>query len=518
MSASYSTAAVCDFENRDKCDLVLDPLLENILSKEKDYDKLAHYWTAWHDTMSNAVTAQQYSGYIQLSNEISQANGFHDTGEQSADAYNDFTPNWTFDLFRQSMADSFAAIKPTYMKLHAYVRMKMRNYYGPKVTHPLGFMPINILGNMWGQEWTAIHGVTKPFPNAPSLDATSAFLAKGYTVERIYQEADKFFQELGLFPMSPHFWQKSMVAKPSDGRQVICHATAFEFCQRVPRGENADYRIRMCTQVNQADFATVHHEMGHIQYYMAYAHQPFPFRNGANPGFHEAIGDSLDLTVETPKHLQCALQLSTGTELDCDAIMRGEPVDAKPTEADLNLLYFKALEKFPMFGFSYSMESWKWEAASGAMTPEQYNDRWWDIRRENQGLIPPADRPSTGFDPAAKYHIVADVEYIRYYWSNILQFQFFQAMCIYAGEFNLDDPNSKPLYECDFSGNRKAGKKLLKMLSRGSSLPWPDILEEFTGSRILDPGPILNYFRPLLDYLDGQLQENGENACFGLNC
>ena len=60
----------------------------------------------------------------------------------------------------------------------------------------------------------------------------------------------------------------------------------------------------MCTKVDQDDFITVHHELGHIYYYMFYWNQPDVYRTGANPGFHEAVGDVLSLSVQTPNHLK----------------------------------------------------------------------------------------------------------------------------------------------------------------------------------------------------------------------
>lgn len=34
----------------------------------------------------------------------------------------------------------------------------------------------------------------------------------------------------------------------------------------------------MCAQVNMEDFYVIHHEMGHIMYYMAYEDQPTIFK------------------------------------------------------------------------------------------------------------------------------------------------------------------------------------------------------------------------------------------------
>lgn len=117
------------------------------------------------------------------------------------------------------------------------------------------------------------------------------------SVLQMFQESDRFFQDLGLKSNEMSYTGLSIIEKPED-RLIICHASAWDFC------DGEDFRIKQCTQINQKDFVTVHHEMGHIQYYIQYANQPLPFRRGANGGFHEALGDVMALSVSTPQHLQ----------------------------------------------------------------------------------------------------------------------------------------------------------------------------------------------------------------------
>ena len=93
---------------------------------------------------------------------------------------------------------------------------------------------------------------------------------------------------------------------------------------------NDDFRIKMCTEVNLDDMITIHHEMGHIQYYLQYKDKPLEFRGGANPGFHEAIGDTMALSVNTPDHLERVGLL--------DAVSDSE-------EADINFLLTAAMER-----------------------------------------------------------------------------------------------------------------------------------------------------------------------------
>jgi len=86
-------------------------------------------------------------------------------------------------------------------------------------------------------------------------------------------------------------------------------------------------------------------------------------------------------------------------------------------EVDVILLIIHQIAFFP---FAISMDSWRWEVYEGKTTPEQYNTRWWELRTANQGIVPPSSRDAASFDPAAKYHIVANVEYLRSEISNIL--------------------------------------------------------------------------------------------------
>ncbi|CAG7837457.1 unnamed protein product [Allacma fusca] len=496
MESVYATATVCEYNDTQKCNLRLEPEIEQKLTSVTDYDELAHYWTAWHNVMGKAVTASNYTKFIVFQNEMARANNFTDMSQMWLEPYNDGSKGWAASNFKTEMIETWAKLKPMYRKLHAYVRMKLRKSYGRAPVYEgkikkYGYIPAHLLGNMWAQDWSALDARTKPYADTPSLDATAALVQQNYTVLRIFQEADKFFQGLGLPPMTETFWKESMLERPKD-REVVCHASAEDFC--LGKGSE-DFRIKMCTEVNMEDLITVHHEMGHIAYFMQYTDHHYAFRDGANPGFHEAIGDALALAVTTPKHLQCVLV----------------------TKTDINFLYLMALQKIAFFPFAISMDQWRWEVFGGTLKEEDYTRRWWELRKENQGIIPPEERHSS-FDPAAKYHIVANVPYIRYFVSHILQFQFYEAMCVEAGEYRPNDPKSKPLYQCDFAGNKAAGKRLSNMMKLGFSKPWPEALEAITGSREMSIEPLLNYFTPLIQFFDEELAAAGESDCFGRDC
>lgn len=149
---------------------------------------------------------------------------------------------------------------------------------------------------MWAQSWGNLYDDIKPFKNASLVDVTAKLKALNYTAQKMFQTSDDFYTSLGLPTNVASFTGESVITKPND-RVIQCHASAWDFC------DGTDFRIKMCTNINMEDFITIHHEMGHIQYYIQYRDLPLALRSGANPAFHEAVGDTMALSVATPQHL-----------------------------------------------------------------------------------------------------------------------------------------------------------------------------------------------------------------------
>ncbi|KAK7790888.1 hypothetical protein R5R35_006654 [Gryllus longicercus] len=317
---------------------------------------------------------------------------------------------------------------------------------------------------------------------------------QGYTPLRIFKLAEEFFISLNMSAMPDLFWERSILEKPAD-REITCHASAWDFY------DAKDFRIKQCTRVDMEHMFTAHHEMGHIQYFLQYKHQPVVYREGANPGFHEAVGDVMSLSVSTPKHLRQVGLLRDEGPRDDDA-------------SALNYLFLQALQKVAFLPYAYLMDLWRWDVFNGSVTSDEYNCRWWRLREQYQGIEPPVDRTEEDFDPGAKYHIVASVPYIRYFVSYVIQFQFHRALCLEAGQFDPNDP-MKPLYACDIYGSTAAGNKLKAMLQLGSSRPWPEALEAVTGSRRMDASGLLDYFKPLYEWLKAENARTGERVGWG---
>ena len=144
---------------------------------------------------------------------------------------------------------------------------------------------------MWAQRWNNIANILTPYPNKSTLDVTQAMVEQGWTPKIMFEKADDFFQSIGLPKMPEAFWKGSLIERPKDGRELVCHPSGWDFHNGI------DYRIKMCTTVNMEDFIYVNHEMGHIQYYLAYKNQSYLFRDGANPGFHEGVADILSIAI-----------------------------------------------------------------------------------------------------------------------------------------------------------------------------------------------------------------------------
>ncbi|KAJ7427155.1 hypothetical protein WISP_09289 [Willisornis vidua] len=471
METTYSVAKVC---KDDKTCLPLDPDLTDTMAKSRDYEELLFAWKGWRDA-SGKKMRNNYKRYVELSNKAAMLNGYTDNGAYWRSLYE--TPTFEEDLERL-----YLQLQPLYLNLHAYVRRALYRKYGAEHINLKGPIPAHLLGNMWAQSWSNIFDLVIPFPDATKVDATPAMKKQGWTPKKMFEESDRFFTSLGLIPMPQEFWDKSMIEKPSDGREVVCHASAWDFYNR------KDFRIKQCTVVNMDDLITVHHEMGHVQYFLQYKDQPVSFRDGANPGFHEAVGDVMALSVSTPKHLHSINLL--------DEVMENE-------ESDINYLMSIALDKIAFLPFGYLMDQWRWKVFDGRIKEDEYNKEWWNLRIKYQGLCPPALRSEDDFDPGAKFHIPANVPYIRYFVSFVIQFQFHQALCAAAG-------HTGPLHTCDIYQSKEAGRILGDALKLGFSKPWPEAMQLITGQPNMSAEALMSYFEPLRTWLEKENKKNGE--------
>ncbi|XP_020294952.1 angiotensin-converting enzyme [Pseudomyrmex gracilis] len=470
MLAVYNGATICGYNDPFRCGLRLYPDISQIMAKSRDWDELQYVWTEWR-RRSGTPIKDLYQQLVTLNNDAARLNNFTDAAEYWMFPYE--SPN-----FQQDIDEAWETIRPLYEELHAYVRRKLRELYGPERIGGHTSLPSHILGNIWGQSWTNLLDVTLPYPGKIYPDVTQEMQAQGYTPIDMIRVAEEFYLSLNLSAMPPEFWAGSIIADPGD-RPLICQASAWDFCNRL------DYRIKMCTKVTMKDLITLHHEMGHIQYFLRYSGLPREFRDGANPGFHEAVGEAVALSVSTPRHLQ-TLGLAN------------KFIDERA--ADINYLFALAMEKLVMLPFSITMDRWRWDVFRGYINREEYNCHWHRLKEQYTGTKPPVLRSEDDFDPGAKYHIPANIPYIRNFVAGVLQFQLYRSLCQAAGQRYVDDPR-RPLHRCDFYRSPEAGRILGRLMEKGSSVPWQDTLREATGEFRLDGAALREYFRPLEDWL-----------------
>jgi peptidyl-dipeptidase A len=463
MEGKYGKGKYCP-PDKDKC-LDLEDLTR-LMRTNRDAKELLDAWRGWR-TVSPPMR-KDFARYVELANRGARELGFADTGAMWRSKY-DMPP----DAFAEELDRLWKQVRPLYLKLHAYVRSKLREKYGDEVVPENGPLPAHLLGNMWAQSWENAYPLVAPSDDTSAFDLTQILKSRQTTPQQTVRYGEGFFTSLGFDPLPETFWTRSLFVKPRD-REVVCHASAWDV------DAVDDLRIKMCIEITAEDFATVHHELGHNFYQRAYNRQPFLFRGSANDGFHEAVGDTIALSV-TPEYL-----------------VKIDLLDKAPASSqDIGLLLQMALDKVAFLPFGLLIDQWRWKVFSGENPPDQYNRTWWDLRLKYQGVAPPVVRSEEDFDPGAKYHVAANVSYTRYFLAHILQFQFHRAVAKVAD-------CKQPLHRCSIYGNREAGKRLMETLQMGQSRPWPDALEALTGQRQMDATAIREYFAPLEEWLDKQ--------------
>ncbi|HOZ26200.1 MAG TPA: M2 family metallopeptidase [Hyphomonadaceae bacterium] len=446
--------------------------LSEIISSSRDPKKLQQAWEGWQ-TIAVPMKAD-YARMVEIGNQGAKELGFSDIADMWLANYD--MPSKDMEATVERL---WSQVQPLYNDLHCYTRAKLNAKYGDAVQPKTGPIRADLLGNMWAQQWNGIYDIVAPPASNPGYDLNKVLVQKNYDPIKMVKTGEAFFTSLGLAPLPETFWQRSLITRPRD-REVVCHASAWDL-------DNLDdLRIKMCTQVNAEDFSTVHHELGHNFYQRAYNKQDFLFKNGANDGFHEAIGDFVALSI-TPEYLKQLGLIST----------------SPPASADLGLLMDRALEKIAFLPFGLKVDKWRWQVFRGEVKPEQYNQAWVDLGKQYQGIIPPGERPADAFDPGAKFHIPGNTPYLRYFLSFILQFQFQKAACEQAGW-------TGPLHRCSIYNNKEVGAKFAKMLEMGASKPWPEALEAFTGTREIDGSALVAYFAPLQAWMK---EQNAGQTC-----
>jgi len=464
MESLYGKGTYCSDERGGEC---LDlGTMETILAKSRDPSELLDLWTGWRSI--SPPIRPMYERFAELANAGARELGFSDLGELWRSNY-----DMDADAFAIEVDRLWDQVRPLYEALHCHVRARLNATYGSDAVALDEPIPAHLLGNMWSQSWGNIYDLVSPDSSDPGFDLTEILRRRGIDEREMVRYGEQFFTSLGFEPLPDTFWERSLFTKPQD-RAVVCHASAWDI-----DGVD-DLRIKMCIKINAEDFVTVHHELGHNFYQRAYNKQSPLHQDSAHDGFHEGIGDTIALSI-TPEYL---VEVGLLDELPS-------------TSGDLGLLMRMALDKLAFLPFGLVVDQWRWKVFSGEIGPDAYNAGWWDLRTKYQGIRPPVVRSEADFDPGAKYHVPANTPYTRYFLAHILQFQFHRSLCELAGY-------EGPLHQCSIYGNEAAGKALRDMLAMGASKPWPYALEALTGQREMDATAIVDYFAPLMGWLEDQ--------------
>jgi peptidyl-dipeptidase A len=441
--------------------------LSQVLAKSRKFDELVEAWRGWHAIA--APMKNKYARYVELANAGAREIGFADVGALWRAGYDMSSADFEADVERL-----WKDVKPLYDELHCFVRAKLQAKYGKDKVPDHAPIPAQLLGNMWAQEWNNVYDLVVPFPKEPSLDVSKKLAAEHWDALRMVRQGEHFFTSLGFDPLPKTFWERSLFVRPRD-REVVCHASAWDVTW------SGDLRVKVCIEPTEEDLVTIHHELGHDFYFQRYETLPILFQAGANDGFHEAIGDTMALSV-TPAYLKSLGLL--------DAVPSGD-------HARINEQMKMALDKVAFLPFGLLIDKWRWDVFSGKVGPADYESSWWKLKHDYQGVSAPVARTPDDFDPGAKFHVASSMPYARYFLARIYQFQFHKALCQAAGY-------TGPLDQCSIHDNRQAGAKLMAMLALGASKPWPDAMEAVGAGRKADAGPMLEYFAPLRQWLGEQ--------------
>ena len=447
--------------------------LEDILANSRDYDELTEAWQGWR-TIAPPMR-EKYQRYVELVNEGAGELGYNDLGEMWRAGF-DMSPA----EFEQETSRLWEQVKPLYDELHCHVRARLGEVYGADKVPQDGPIPAHLLGNMWSQGWSFIYDLLEPYPGVADLDVDTTLKTKNYSPQEMVRSAENFYVSLGMSRLPDTFWERSQFTKPRD-RDVVCHASAWGL-----DGGN-DLRIKMCIKQTYDELRTIYHELGHNYYQGAYKDQPPLFKGGAHAGFHEAIGDTVTLSM-TPQYLAEVGLVASAEESE---------------QAVINRQMQMALDKIAFLPFGKLIDEWRWGVFSGQIAPEDYNKTWWELRTRYQGIAAPVARSEADFDPGAKYHVPSNVSYTRYFLAHILQFQFQRSLCEIAG-------HEGDLASCSVYGSKEAGARFYAMLESGQTEPWQDALEKLTGTREMDATAIIDYFAPLMAYLK---EQNAGRSC-----
>ena len=441
-----------------------------LMASSSDASELKSLWKGWHNNLTPLKPLFQQQ--LQLNNEGAQRFGFQNRAQITLDHF-EMPVNDLMNELDQTWAD----VKPLYDSLMRHVRNKLTEKYGSDIVKPNQPIPAHLLGSLKVDNLSKLYDLVKP---------KGAVTDRGYNITEKLKEhpemdvptmlhgLEQYMVSMGFAPFKKSLYEDSQFTKP-EHYKANCAPTSWDF------PENNEVRVGGCWDVNEETFIRFNTIALITPTYSRALHEKQPGHYTLKPGgFTHAVNRAFQYAY-TPAYLQTI-----------------DMLDEIPDEsADLGYLMELALKVVANMPYRLAVNKWQEEVASGKISANEYNKRWWQLREEYQGITAPMTRHEEDFDVGAIPQIVRNEGQSVGFVGEVLGFQFYQSLCQTAGNKNI-------LSRCSFYGSKAVGSKLQTMFELGSSRPWYEVMSAITGQTKLDGSAVTNYFKPLKKYLDQQ--------------
>ncbi|CAJ0563408.1 unnamed protein product, partial [Mesorhabditis spiculigera] len=469
--------------------------ISSMFTADKDAEHLKYLWTAWIKNV--ARLRPQYKKLLDLSNTAAKLNGFADGGAMWRSAFdlsNKNTPP-KFDL-KVKAQEIYDKVKPFYQQLHAYMRRQIAGIY----KNPAGLtkdrpIPAHLFGSTEGGEWANHYDQTKPnFEDDPvSSEILEAMQAQNYTSKTMFIKAYRYMKSVGFPSLPKTFWTSSVFQRVWSKDMLCDPAAAFDM------RDGKDFRVKACAQIGEPDFKLAHSLLAQVYYQYLYRTQAGAFRESASPSINEAIAAVFSHLASNPNYLYSQQLLSH------------EHLEIKESTI-VNRLYKEALDNIAKIPFAVTADTWRYDILEGKTDDDKWNEEWWKLRETLEGVKAPEEKIMPAQTDAFMHTQINQVHSpaIRNLISYVAQFQILKSLC---------PPDTELAEGCILSEDTTF--KLRETMAKGSSIDWLMALEMLTGKAELDAQPLLDYFKPLITWLENANEINqvyvgwdGEGARF----
>jgi peptidyl-dipeptidase A len=458
-------------------------IINSLMAKSDDYHELLKLWSEASEQYK--PMNEIYKSRVNLANEGARDVGYSDVGALWRSYYD--MPEQEFET---ELDKVWGQIQPLYNAMQCHIKSKLSDKYGNDKINLDSPIDAHLMGSVEANNWSNLQSLV--MPNQPTLirnyNISEALVEQHYDANNIVKTAEGLYTSMGFKPLPESFWERSQFTKPvyPDGGYVNANCNAFP----LDLGGD-DQRFHMCIEPNENDFKKAHSIMEFSYYAMAYnMHQPYYFQNlSGDPASFLAMNDAMELSL-TPEYLK----------------KMGLIEKVPDASHDIAFLMQTAFEKIMDIPYYLAVEKWRWQVYSGEISPNDYNEKWWDLREQYQGVSAPTERSINHFDPGASKYVVHDRSLKDRIMAGIMSFQFQKALCDATNSETTGSDIAR--HRCTVYQSKEAGDRMQAMFNQGKSVPWQQALSTLSGDpegRVnLDGTAINEYFAPLKQYLDEQ--------------